>query len=398
MTTLPLLVVGDSPRRTTGLARIARDLTARLVGASQAGALAITVAQAGPDSGEGRHWTAWPFFGMPVVSDDWGGGTLGAIWRDAFGRTPGVVLTVWDPARCYALLQTADLPAGTAWWGYCPIDAATRSGTFGGPAADAVRRYDRVLAYTRWGSRVLAGVTGHKVPYLPHGIDLTTFAPNVTAEEYAEARTTLGPRVDTDTVVIGCVAANQPRKDLGVWAAAIALLRERGWPVHAWLHTDALVGPGEYRWSVPELLEQAGLLKHATVTLERTDRQLAALYALCLATIAPGLGEGFGYPIVESLACGVPVVHGTYGGGAELVPRQEWRFPQIASRTESIYAVERPVYHAEDVANAAERALQWMRQEAHVARPYCRGAVAHLGWDHLWPRWHSWVAAGVRAW
>ena len=43
-------------------------------------------------------------------------------------------------------------------------------------AAWAVRMYDRVLGYGKWGSLVLRNVTGQSTPYLPHGIDLGQFS------------------------------------------------------------------------------------------------------------------------------------------------------------------------------------------------------------------------------
>jgi alpha-1,3-rhamnosyl/mannosyltransferase len=39
-----------------------------------------------------------------------------------------------------------------------------------------------------------------------------------------------------------------------------------------------------------------------------TDDELAALYSAALATIVPSFEEGFGFPAVESMACGTPVV------------------------------------------------------------------------------------------
>jgi glycosyltransferase involved in cell wall biosynthesis len=310
-----------------------------------------------------------------------------------------VVLTVWDPARCFSLLQQARhlLPQGTQWWGYFPVDGWTRNGSFGGPAAAAVQQYDRVLGYGRWGGTVLSRVVGRQVPYLPHGIHLETFQANPSGEEYQQARATLGKRVTDQTLVIGCVAANQPRKDLGVYCETLAELARRGLPIHGWLHTDFPIGTRESQWVVPQLMEEYGLQRRLTVTTTLDDRQLAALYSLCAATIAPGLGEGFGYPIVESLACGVPAIHSTYAGGAELVPRSEWRVPVRAERVEGPYALVRPVYTAEDFANAVERAISWRRSQGVVGGPYCRGAVQHLDWAGLWLRWASWVREGVRA-
>jgi glycosyltransferase involved in cell wall biosynthesis len=366
---------------------------AHLVADVQAGLLDLELAQAGPDDGVGRHWTQWPFYGLPAVGDDWGARELGQIWTEVYGDREGVILTVWDAGRCFSLLTSSGLGPQVQWWGYVPVDARTRRGPFGGPGADAMRHYARVLGYGRWGAEVLRGVRGEPVSYLPHGIDLEMFQPPTSWEPDEETATILGRR-SANKLVIGCVAANQPRKDLGLYCETLRTLLDRGLPIFGWLHTDISVGPG---WAIPQLVTEYGLQKALRVTTSLEDQQLAALYRRCCVTIAPGLGEGFGYPIVESLACGTPVIHGTYGGGAELVPRSEWKVPVRAERVEGGYALVRPVYTAEDVANAVERAMAWRGREAGngVVEAYCAGAVSHLGWERIWPRWRSWITQGV---
>jgi glycosyltransferase involved in cell wall biosynthesis len=389
---LPLLLIGDSPRRSTGLARIARDLASRI---STDRTLDVELVQACPDDGQGIAWQQWPFYGLPV--EEWGAPGVPEVWRDAFGDRPGVVLTVWDPARCWSLLQARSAMPETSWWGYFPVDARTKRGPFGGPAAQAVRSYQRVLGYGLWGAEVLEAVTGRgSVSYLPHGIDNRRTSGPFSAQDVRYVREVLGRRVTDDTILIGCVAANQARKDLGSYCETLRVLLDRGLKVHGWLHTDKEIGTRETQWVVPQLAEEYGLQRALSVTQYMTDTQLAAFYATCTVTIAPGLGEGFGYPIVESLACGTPVIHSTYGGGSELVPRAEWRIPVRAERVEGPYALVRPVYAAEDLANAVERAVAWRRREPEVVREFCRGAVAHLEWTQLWPRWASWLRQGVR--
>jgi glycosyltransferase involved in cell wall biosynthesis len=227
---------------------------------------------------------------------------------------------------------------------------------------------------------------------LPHGLQLAAYRP-ATAEDEAWVGIQLGPYVRRNDFVVGCVATNQPRKDLGLYFQTLRVLIDRGYPVYGWLHTDVLTKA----WSIVQLVEDCGLQKRVTVsTTSYTDRQLALLYQRCSVTIAPGLGEGFGYPIVESLASGVPVVHGDFGGGRELVPKREWRFPVREIRLDGIYAQCRPVFRADDVANAIVRAWQWREAVgAETAAAYCRGSVAHLGWEALWPRWRSWIKGGL---
>lgn len=386
MNRTPCLLVGDGPQEATGLGRIARDLGV-LIGARGLPLDLVSVGGSVPPC-----WTAWPHVPMGETErgEDWGKAFVEAVWRDRFGATPGVLWLVWDPARLYAY-HTIDLPVQK--WAYTAVDSHNRRGGLSGPPAAALQSFDRVLAYGRWGSEVIRSVREEAVPYLPHGIWTADYAP-VGEEEQAWGREQLGPHLGQEATVIGCVATNQARKDLALFFETLATLQARGRRVYGWLHTDRVVGA----WSLSQLVEDCGLQKQVTVTLgTMSDRQLACLYQRCDVTIAPGLGEGFGYPIVESLACGVPVVHGDFGGGSELVPKVEWRVPVREHRLESVYALTRPVFRAEDVANAVERALGWREEIGRdAAAAYCRGAVAHLDWEALGGRWAGWIREGLR--
>lgn len=385
---IPFVTYSDGPRLPTGLARITRDLTSRLF-AEQA-SLGIEVLQVGydPIPGLAPPWPVWAM-GHLDTEGDWGASVINdAVWQYFGPNRGGVLFTVWDPARAFPLLEVKQIEQR---WGYFPIDAVNVNDSIGGPAGEAVRRYDRVLGYGRWGSQVLRTCRDDGVPYLPHGLDLETWDYHLTQEQLGRASEILNPK--PHEIVIGCVATNQTRKDLALYFATLRILRDRGLKVKGWLHTDRM----ERAWSVTQLVMDFQLQKKVVVTLGGTldDAELAACYACCGATIAPGLGEGFGYPIVESLACGTPVVHGDYAGGAELVPLNAWRFPMRAERMEGLYGLRRPVFNPEDVANALQRALDWRRNDHQVCQAYCRASVQHLAWDNLWPRWKQWFRKGL---
>lgn len=383
MDRIPLLLVGDGPHEPTGLGRIARDL-AGLIKASD---LPVELVQLGGSvPGVWREWEHYPL----DRRDDWGASCTREYWSLLWGKRPGILWVVWDPGRLFHFL---DLELPVQLWAYTAIDSTNVHGAISGPAGEALRRFDRVLAYGSWASRVLRRTRDEPASYLPHGLSLETYSMPTTKEEEDWLAETLGPHYSIWSTLIGCVATNQPRKDLSLYFSTLAELRRRGRNVYGWLHTDELVKA----WSVQQLVSDFGLEKKITITLGAlTDRQMALLYQRCGATIAPGLGEGFGYPIVESLAAGVPVIHGDFGGGAEWLPKTEWRVPVVAERLEGVYALRRPIFTTGDFANAVERALDWPEKVSPmVAAAYCRGAVANLDWGQLWPRWRSWIRAGL---
>lgn len=381
MSKTPFLLLGDGPAEPTGLGRIARDLASQILASD----LPLDLIQVG--GGSPPVWTAWRHVPLDR-QEDWGARNVARIYQSIWGTQPGILFAVWDPSRLLPYLQI-DLPVQK--WAYCAIDAANVWGGVGGPARDVLTQFDRVLAYGRFGAEVIkASCQDRPQQWLPHGINLAVYE-DVPHPLIAEER--LGPHAIGKTI-LGCVMTNQPRKDFGLLFATIRLLRDRGQNVYLWLHTDELVKA----WSVQQLVEDFGLARLVTVTGINeavSDLTMAAMYHACKVTLLPSLGEGFGYPIVESLACGVPCVHTQWAGGETLVPRVAWKVPVREVRLESVYALRRPVMRAEDWANAVERALVWAETEDETGKAYLRGTVAHLDWPALWPRWASWIKQGL---
>lgn len=407
---IPLIVFGDGPRNPTGLGRIARDLALRLH--ADADDLGIRLLQVGVDSGQGWHWQPWDFFGFQPVYKDFGRGAMESVvseLRPQHDRRP-VVLAIFDPARIYDLTRPIEGPMEevhlhAALWGYFPIDAHTPNGSIGGPAAEAVWDVDRVLAYGPYGASVLKKTltarepamggtpTQRGVQWLPHGIDTRIFCPRPLAQADPVFQRWHG-QVKKGSIVVGCVATNQPRKDFGLVFATIADIQNRGLPIALWIHTDILTNV----WDFGELATQFALRRdQVLVTLgELPDTEIAARYSASDVTIAPGLGEGFGFPIVESLSCGTPVVHGRYAGGAALIPEDRWLVEPEAWRLESIYALLRPVLQPGAMADALLDGMFRRRERPDETIAYCRGAVQYLDWEWVWPAWRSWIRKGLR--
>jgi len=230
-----------------------------------------------------------------------------------------------------------------------------------------------------------------KVQWLPHGVDTSVFYPR----PRIQARHSFGQRLGAknvrgnkigqpvsiadDALLIGIVATNQVRKDWGLGIQAVAeVAKTRN--VVLWIHIDQL----ERHWSIPALLYDFGLQEKAIVTVtDYTDEQMAWAYSACDVTLGIGLGEGFGYPIFESLACGTPCIHGNYGGAAEHMP--PWMLVNAeAERIEGPYNCIRRVYSPYEW---RDKILQADKRRVELP--------AHLDWNNLWPRWADWLKAGL---
>ena len=84
----------------------------------------------------------------------------------------------------------------------------------------------------------------------------------------------------------------------------------------------AIVGDGEERPTLQELVAREGLGEHVQLLGELDDETLIACYQQCDLFVLPNrqVGrdiEGFGMVLLEAQACGKPVVAGASGGTVE---------------------------------------------------------------------------------
>jgi glycosyltransferase involved in cell wall biosynthesis len=270
-------------------------------------------------------------------------------------------------------------------WGYFPVDAHSPTGKLSSLSADTLVGYDRVLAYTSWGSQVLAKSLGRDVDsgvtYIPHGYNPTVFNP----KERNISRAHLN--IDKDDFLVGVVMTNQTRKDWGLAFAMAAELKTRIPHFKLWCHVDV----AERHWSIPALAADFGMGSELIVSYYAEDLQLALNYSACDVVVLPSLGEGFGYPLVEGLACGTPVVHHTYGGGAELIDEHVGRkVKPVAWRLDTLHNCIRPVFEPSDWADAVVELSEDM-----PGVDECVESVRHLQWPLLWTPWKRWFLEGI---
>lgn len=391
-----LLVISDAPNQPSGLARITRDLMLNFVRDFPT----VNVTQLGYN----WHGGVIPLGGDKVkpgevysfpwkvkhINDTEAWGTkdlvdlVMAAALDGSEDKPDAIFTVYDPARIVGTCKVAKV-LGIPVWAYLPIDTFNVHRAISGPALEALEGCQEVIAYGPFGAAVLKNaLPDHSIPWLPHGMDASWYSDMqpTRIQELLQSINVPSEFLNAD-YIIGCVATNQPRKDLGLLFQTLEMFRrDTNQTVKLWLHTDTLYG----HWVIPQLAIDFGWESDFLVTTEiYPDEVMKALYSICDATIAPGLGEGFGYPIVESLASGVPVIHGDFGGGADLIAVRSWKPQPETFRLDGSYNLIRPVFNPGTFNDCLLEALN----EDPNTRLYCRGSVYHLNWHYLWPRWRS---------
>jgi glycosyltransferase involved in cell wall biosynthesis len=379
---IPLMIFGDAPTSGTGLGRITRDLAVRI---HENLSNTFRVATFGT---AGSHSSALPFAQYQMLDAErnyYIPSRFPEVWHDFGGDEPGILMTIWDASRLLWLTRPEYCPDKRVkqfletkpflTWGYLPIDATGPKNKLTRVLKMAIEGFDRVLAYSGWAAKIIERTTGNGYGSLPHGIDTSVFQPR----SKQEARKRFPLPLKDSSLLVGIVATNQRRKDFGLGIEAVSTMTESHSDVRLWINTDRM----NHEWCLEDLLADYGLLERTIATLGGlTDEQMSWYYSACDVTLGIGSGEGFGYPIAESMACGTPCIHGAYGG-AEYIPNQ-FQVEPIAYRTEGIYGAKRPVFDPEVWAMKAKQAVT---QKASLP--------ASLDWNNLWPRWEKWFLEGV---
>ena len=175
--------------------------------------------------------------------------------------------------------------------------------------AMAVKSADRIIAISHSTARDLNeiyGVPPHKIRVIYHGYNEKLFhLPN--AEEYSHIRSVKNKyRIPPKSKYLIFVGALQPRKNLGILVSAFERLKT----LHSFRDWK-LVLAGAEAWMVDGLKNQINdsiWKKDIIMTGNFTISDLPYLLWGAEIFVFPSLYEGFGIPILEAMACGVPVV------------------------------------------------------------------------------------------
>ncbi len=135
----------------------------------------------------------------------------------------------------------------------------------------------------------------------PHGIDHQRFTP-AEPSVGSDVATLERLGIDVDRPLIVFVGTLEPRKGLGLLIDAFDRVAEA--------HLDALlVLAGQPGWGDPlEPLKSAAHRDRVVVTGYVPDDAVPALLRRAAAAVYPSLGEGYGLPALEALACGAPLL------------------------------------------------------------------------------------------
>lgn len=161
---------------------------------------------------------------------------------------------------------------------------------------DRSRQMDHVLTDSRSSRRdIIArlGMPAERVTVVYPGVERDRFIPLERMDSSAPARP-----------YVLCVAGADPTKNVGTLIEAFGRLPEslRG------SHDLVLAGDFRRRRDLYELVRRLGIEPQTVFTGVISDERLVELYQKARLFVFPSLYEGFGFPVLEAMACGCPVI------------------------------------------------------------------------------------------
>jgi glycosyltransferase involved in cell wall biosynthesis len=254
-------------------------------------------------NGAPRGWKGMPVY--PGGYDMWANDVLSLHSRHHFNESNGLILTLCD---VWVIKNPALKQMPMASW--VPIDHT--------PIPPKVAQFfaeynSHPIAMSKFGLAELQNL-GFDASYVPHGIDTDVFRP-VTEIGGRSVREVLG--LPADAFVVGMNAANKGsqkiRKSFPQVFLAFAMFQRKRPDAILYLHTEKFGHSAGV--DLIRLAQACGVPEDSIMYTDQyayrmglKPEMLAAMYSAFDVLASPSMGEGFGIPVVEAQACGVPVI------------------------------------------------------------------------------------------
>ena len=263
---------------------------------------------------------------------------------------------------------------------------------------DSIDGCYRPLCFSRWGVEQLIEAGWPTARYMPLGVDLETYRPR----DQVEMRLETG--LVEDGLVIGMVAANSSapsRKGFGEMLPAWARWVNGGGQGTLYIHTtltpkqqvgidlERMLETLHLDWSTLddpkfERRQRARVLFPSQYRMwsgTYNDEDLAKLYSAMDVLFMPSRSEGFGVPLLEAQACGLPVVTLGYSAMPEIT--FAGRCLPIVQRVWCDQGVWRGLASVNDLVNAIEWAEKFQETpEPGLKERAMEGAKA-FSWERI---------------
>lgn len=176
-------------------------------------------------------------------------------------------------------------------------------------ALKALRRAQAYIVPTEWLKGELASWLGddRRIHVVPFGVDRSFFSESPGARAWGRAEW----RIPEDAFVVLHVGSTGERKNLPLVIETVARLR-------AVADVYLLQVGGRFTGAQQQLIERLSLRRFVRSVTAADESTLRRSYRAADVLLFPSLYEGFGYPVLEAFASGLPVVTSGAGGLKEV--------------------------------------------------------------------------------
>lgn len=243
------------------------------------------------------------------------------------------------------------------------------------------------IAMSKFGERMLRDADLDPL-YVPHGVDMSIYRPVENAREQTG--------LPEDAFIVGMFAANKGNPSRKCFAEALTAFKafqSTHKDAVLYLHTEATGRIGGVR--LPDLIRKLRIDPESVIFPDQyramhfphRPEQMAELFSSCDVLLAPSAGEGFGVPVIEAQACGVPVIVSDFSAQPELVGAG-WMVDGTTTYTAIGSWQFKP--SVEDIASCLKKAYGKSGRErveqSRVARQFAgRYDVNHVMSEHMLP-------------
>jgi glycosyltransferase involved in cell wall biosynthesis len=351
-----ILFASHSPTVTTGFGRVIR----RLADAFREQGYAVAAAGFGYN-GE-AHDLPYPVFRLFGFDNP---ELLAAALREF---RADVLVTLSDPWT-FSYVPKMPERKKLRWIAYFPLDGRPFPEDWKPWLADV----DVTVVLSRFAQQCVAEATGKSPLLIYHGVDTQAFRPQDRGHAKQLANV-------SGHFVIGTVARNQQRKNLPALIKAFAQFAKNKRDVILYLHTQV-----QGYWDLYELAKRHGVEGKTRVTeglgTDRglPDSMLATVYNAMDMFVLPTMGEGFGLPIIESQACGVPAFATDYSACPELLPEPVQRL-RVKDMLVMGHNFEQAIVEMNDIVEKLEYFYR-NRDDLHTLGQQCHQFAQKFDWS-----------------
>lgn len=250
------------------------------------------------------HSYPYPIYPARVGGDFWGFGRFAELIKRERADVVVIQTDAWLVESFVEIAEQIDNCPPII--GFMPVDGRGMKRS----TAEKISKLALAIFYTKFGEEQArgAGFTGESTA-IGLGVRPELYSP-CSPEERAAARAKLLPGVPSDAFVIGNVNRNQPRKRLDLSIGIFSDFLRRGGDGVLYLHCLQ----EDIGWDLQEVAHYYGVADRLFMPKAKTHEDLwpesvmRSVYSIFDVQITTTVGEGWGLPTLEGMACGVPQI------------------------------------------------------------------------------------------